>query len=417
MGSSSISSVPKLVPLSKQEEEGKKMRRIAKLYTRNLNKFSFSKEDKLQRETVLLQLPYQMKESGSRGVDNVVIFPYGTFYHGLGYSDDPLTAFICIGHLIPEKKAKSSEFAEEMEDGEVMTEEFLTRSVESDNRMRQALLLEVNDALISKENNFQRFYKQVTLTRQGRLYFVYEPSHNPTATPVECILEAKSFLQVQVSRLIKFYCHLEDIFWIFSQSVLHWARSHDVIQRLGKNDVDGLTQDHIILLIIFYLVRHKVIPSLALLQNWTCTPFYVDGINTGFCDDVDFIKKKFKGKVSTAKSSEPSLQRVLQHLHLFFSEISSLNFLDYGISPATGAAFAKSTFNGTKNNNLQRRLDTKTALCIQHIFDSCQNTTRKVGEAWITKLQSKARTAALKMTPSIWRKHIVKATNIFFATS
>lgn len=306
-------------------------------------------------------------------------------------------------------------------------------------RMRQALLLHINDTLTNRHNNLSAIYKHVTLTRQGKLHFVHHQLTSnigggsatgtgaPPLTDLRCYLEAKSFLPVQTSRLIKFYCILEQIFWPFSQLLLNWAKINGVTEHpgssgdmagTGASDSDGLKQDHLLLLAIFFLVRRHIIPSFKLLQKWSTSRLHqlnVDGLDTGFCENVGIVRGKcLEVGIGSLGPEEWTLERILQLQCEFFLEMSTFNYAHQGISPGSGTSFSK--FGQGQllvlNPTNSRRMDTNSMLCLQDILDPCQNVTKKVNENWILRFQSACKQTADKIFPLIWSGDLLNATLI-----
>lgn len=72
-------------------------READELFRTFLRDTSLSEADKVRRESGLLSLPTHLQEASEGRVKNVVLFPFGTAYHGIGFKDDPLTIFVAKG--------------------------------------------------------------------------------------------------------------------------------------------------------------------------------------------------------------------------------------------------------------------------------------------------------------------------------
>ncbi|XP_050434849.1 terminal uridylyltransferase Tailor-like [Adelges cooleyi] len=227
----------------------------------------------------------------------------------------------------------------------------------ADSRIKQ---LQLVDLFIESFEKSEDFINIVTL-KDARVPIV-RFRHKPTN--LKCDLSFRSGLTVRNSSLVKLYLSLDKrVQWVVCVIVKQWALTHELIN-------DNLSSFAIIWLVLFVLIRQKVVPPT--IEFWKMStkhePNFVEGWDTSIC--VQEIRVPTLTTVNLHTSKWDLLRSVFE----FYSDTTTLK--NYVLCPVLGQLIPKSTFykdfltksSSEKNFRYQREMFGRTKTIVDTNF-------------------------------------------------
>lgn len=210
-----------------------------------------------------------------------------------------------------------------------------------------------------------------------------------TTTKINCDLSFENRLSVQNTKMILFYLNLDVRIYRFMVLIRFWAKFHNLT---GSNHIKNYA---LTLMVLVYLTRKGYVPSVEFLQRLkaderkrqriTRNFDEIDGWDASFCDNVSVIKQHFKAvNLPSINNNSNQSQTLIQMSLEFFEMFSKLDLSKFVVCPLLGDFIPRTKFqpgseeilpdtldrykNWAVNQQINRRLNLKTHLCVQDPF-------------------------------------------------
>lgn len=217
-------------------------------------------------------------------------------------------------------------------------------------------------------------------------------------TKVRCNIRLENYLLVQEAKIIQFIRSLDPRIPPLLTLVRYWSSVHKVLDTPEEDTKNRFTT----LLMLFFLARKKIIPTMAELQSLSVKREYFENLDIGFCDDYSLVPP----------TENPALEdkcvltlSTLALLKEFFNLFASANFGKEVVSLWKAEFIPKDNFSpqleskalppdvrkryryGANGKLRDKRINCGSKLCIQDFQDLTENLTLAVAEYDLSKFQ------------------------------
>ncbi|CAL8141311.1 unnamed protein product [Orchesella dallaii] len=203
-----------------------------------------------------------------------------------------------------------------------------------------------------------RFVKNIIAVRSARIPII-KLTH--ATTNVNCDISFENRLSVQNTKLMSLCIKLDPRVFPLMVLIRFWGKYH---QLTGSSLIKNYA---LMLLVLVYLVKAKVLPPIALLQRLkaserqrngqTANPNEIEGWDASFCENISMIKSHFKAlpvESSFTQNPAPTLIKMAQE---FFELYGNTDLSSVVVCTLTGEILPKEDFLPGNEERLQARLD------------------------------------------------------------
>lgn len=217
-------------------------------------------------------------------------------------------------------------------------------------------------------------------------------------TKVRCNLRMDNYFLVQEAKVIQFLCSLD----IRISSLLAVARYWSSVHKVLDTPEEDTKNRFITLLMLFFLARKEIIPTMQHLQSLSVKREYFNNTDISFCDDHSLVPPN---ENSILEDKAIFTLSTLSLLKEFFKTFATAKLKDEVVSLWKAEFIPKDNFSvqleskilpadirkryryGVNGKLRDKRLDTGSKLCVQDFQDLTDNLTLSVADYDVNRFQ------------------------------
>lgn len=261
-----------------------------------------------------------------------------------------------------------------------------------------------------KEDKNHKFFGQIVRRTNFSSNRINLPviSFIHSETKVRCNLRLDNYLLVQEAKVIQFICSLDTRIPSLLSLARYWSSVHKVLDTPEEDTKNRF----VTLLMLFFLARKKIIPTMANLQSLSVKREYFNNLDIGFCDDYSLVPQNENPALEDKTVFTLSCLALLKEFFKLFAEaklkeqVVSLWEAEFipkeNFSPNFEAKVLKPELRkryrfGADGKLRNKRIDCGSKLCIQDFQDLAENITLSLAEYDVSKFQLECDEASKKI--------------------